>query len=313
MPTDATSTDTTTTFPVLFTSGGAALAGRVHRPTGSLLEQHPAVLVTGSWLTVKEQMADHYAAALARRGLTAITFDFAGWGRSGGDLRQYELPSRKIADIAAATAFASTLSFVEPGRIGYLGVCASAQFALAAIAHGAPIASFASVAGWFHDTASVAPFYGGAAGVQARLDRARVALDRYLASGEIVTVPAYASGDERAGMFFDLDYYADPARGAVPEWRNEMAEMSWLPWLTFDGLAAADSVSVPSLFVHSDGCVFPDHIAALRTRLRGPVEVAWGEGTQTDFYDRPDQVAFAVDAVAGHFAATLGTHQEVSA
>jgi dienelactone hydrolase len=303
-----------TTFPIVFTSGGTPIAGRVHRPPdSSSSERQPAVVVSGSWLTVKEQMADHYAAALAARGYTAITFDFAGWGQSGGDLRHVELPTRKIADIAAAARFVSTLSFVRPGRVGYLGVCATAQYALAAIAQGAPIASFASVAGWFHDVATVAPFYGGTAGVDERLARAEAATDRYLRTGEIATVPAYAPGDDRAGMFIEMDYYGNPDRGAVPEWPNEMAEMSWLPWLTFDGLAAAGSASVPTLFVHSDGCVFPDNIGTLRRRLRGPVDVVWGEGTQTDFYDRPEQVAFAVDAVDAHFGATLTAPEEVPA
>jgi uncharacterized protein len=303
----------TTTFPILFSSGGVPLAGRVHRPAGDLAERQPAVIVTGSWLTVKEQMPDHYAAALAERGLTAVTFDFAGWGKSGGEPRHYELSNRKIADITAAAAFVSTLSFVRHGRIGYLGVCATSQYGLSAIARGAPIASFASVAGWFHDTASVAPFYGGQAGIDTRLRRAEAALDRYLRTGELVTVPAYDPGNDRAAMFLEMDYYANPARGAVPEWPNEMAEMSWLPWLTFDGLSPASSVDVPALFVHSDGCVFPDHIETLRRRLRGPVAVAWGEGTQTDFYDRPAQMAFALDAVTEHFTATLTAPDEDAA
>lgn len=294
------------TFPVMFTSGGAAVIGRVHRLSESLVERQPAVLITGSWTTVKEQMADHYATALAARGYTAITFDFTGWGRSGGDLRQVELPSRKIADITAAATFASTLSFVQPGGIGYVAVCASAQYALTAIAQGAPIRTFASVAGWFHDTASVAPFYGGAEGVRDRLQRAEAAFDRYLRDGELVTVPAYEAGNDRAGMSLELDYYANPARGAIPEWRNEMAELSWIPWLTFDGLAAASSVAVPALFVHADGCVFPENIETFRGTLSGPVEVAWGEGGQIDFYDQPDQVGFAVDAIDAHLAETLG-------
>jgi len=95
---------------------------------------------------------------------------------------------------------------------------------------------------------------------------------------------------------------SSPTRGAVPEWPNQMAEMSWLPWLGFDGLSAADVVSVPSLFVHSDGCVFPDHIDRLRRSLRGPVDVVWGEGTQTDFYDQPAQVETAVEALDAHFS-----------
>jgi uncharacterized protein len=299
-------TERITTSPVVFDSGGATLVGRVHRRAGSLTERQPAVLVTGSWLTVKEQMPDHYAAALASRGYTAITFDFTGFGQSGGDLRQAELPSRKIADIAAAARFASTLSFVRPGGIGHVGVCASAQYALTAVAQGAPIAAYASVAGWFHDTVAVAPFYGGDEGVRLRLERAYEALDRYLDDGTVVTVPAYDPGNDRAGMSLELDYYARPDRGAIPRWRNEMAELSWLPWLTFDGLAAAGAVTVPALFVHSDGCVFPDSIETLRRTLVGPVEVAWGEGSQIDFYDQPEQVDFAVDALDTHFAKALG-------
>jgi hypothetical protein len=51
-----------------------------------------------------------------------------------------------------------------------------------------------------------------------------------------------------------LDDYARPDRGAVAAWKNEMAEKTWFHWLTFDGLAAADRVTTPTLFVHSDGC-----------------------------------------------------------
>lgn len=295
-----------TTFPVLFTANGTPLAGRVHRRGDDRTERQPAVLVTGSWLTVKEQMADGYAAALARRGYTAITFDFSGFGRSGGDLRHAELPARKITDIVAAAGWASTLSYVDADRIGQLAVCASAQYALAAIARGAAISSFVSVAGWYHDTASVAPFYGGADGVAVRLGRARAALDRYLRTGEPTLVPAYAAGDDRAGMSLPMDYYANPDRGAVAGWPNLMDELTWEHWLTFDGMAAAGRVAVPTLFVHSEKAVLPANVRVVHSRLAGPAELIWADGEQTDFYDRAEQVDLAVDAAAGHFATTLG-------
>jgi uncharacterized protein len=295
-----------TANPYLFFCGDVPLSARVHRGTDDLLERQPAVLVTGSWLTVKEQMADHYARALAARGYTAFTFDFAGFGESGGRPRQAEIPARKIANITEAARQVSSLSFIQPGAVGYLAICASAQYALAAIAAaGAPIASFASVAGWYHDTASVASFYGGLEGVALRIDRARSALDEYVRTGNTRTVPAYENGNDRAGMFLELEYYANPNRGAVSSWTNEMAELSWLYWLSFDGLSAAPRVSVPALFVHGDGCVLPDNVKALRDRLGGPSELVWAEGSQTDFYDQPDQVSLAVDAVDQHFRKTL--------
>ncbi|HUK69601.1 MAG TPA: hypothetical protein VLW50_12760 [Streptosporangiaceae bacterium] len=187
-------------------------------------------------------MADLYADALAAQGLTAVTFDFAGFGASGGMPRQTEAPERKIADITAVAAQVSRLSFVHPRRVGYLAVCASVQYALAAIAAGAPITSFASVADWYHDIHTIAPFYGGMEGVAGRLQRGRAALAEYQRTGAVRTVPADKSGDERAGMFIEMDYYSSPARGAVKSWVNEMAEMSWLFWLTFDGQAAAPKV-----------------------------------------------------------------------
>jgi fermentation-respiration switch protein FrsA (DUF1100 family) len=290
-----------TVNPFLIVSGDVSLSGRVYRASDDLFVRQPAVIVTGSWLTVKEQMADRYAAALAARGFTAFTFDFAGFGESGGQPRQAEIPTRKIADIQAVAAYVSTLSFVQPTKIGYLAVCASAQYALAAIATGAAIASFVSVAGWFHDLASVAPFYGGAEGVALRLDRGRAALEEYQRTGSVRMVPAYEAGNDRAGMFLPMDYYAN----AVPAWVNQMAEFSWPHWLTFDGLSAAARVSTPSLFVHSDDCVLPDNVRRVAKNLAGPSDVVWATGGQLDFYDQPAQVDLATEAAATHFKRTL--------
>ncbi len=50
-------------------------------------------------------MAGRYAIELARRGYTALTFDFAGWGDSGGEPRHVESPASKIADIGAAASW----------------------------------------------------------------------------------------------------------------------------------------------------------------------------------------------------------------
>lgn len=288
--------------PFLIHSGGVPLAARLH--TGPGAGRRPAVVVTGSWLTVKEQMADRYAAALAERGWAAVTVDFAGFGASGGEPRRLESPARKIADLAAVLAHVGTLSQVRPGPPAVLAVCASAQYAVAAAARGVPMAALAGVAGWFHDLETVTPLYGGPDGVRDRLARADSALQRYLDDGEVVTVPAYDPGNERAGMAFPLDYYGDPDRGAVPTWRNEMAEMSWRPWLAFDGLSGAGAVRVPSLFVHGDGCVLPDNLRAVADRAGA--QTLWLDGEQTDFYDRPAQVDAAVAAADTHFRKVVG-------
>lgn len=291
--------------PVVFHSHGVPLSGRFLRNSRSPRDRQPAIVVIGSWLTVKEQMAATYGRKLAEAGYTAFTFDFAGFGESHGEPRQAEMPSRKIGDIHAAADFVRSLAFVDADRIGCVAICASAQYALAALARGAPIHSFASVAGWYHDRASVAPFYGGEAGIERRLARAHAALESYARTGEVALAPAYADGDERAGMHFHLDYYARPDRGAVPAWKNEMAEMTWFYWFAFDGLSAAERVSTPSLFVHGDRCVFPENVRQVHARVRGPKELVWTHGEQTDFYDQPEQVDVSVAAVTRWFAGTL--------
>jgi uncharacterized protein len=279
-----------------FFRGDLRLAGQVFRNTDRLDVKQPAVIVTGSWLTVKEQMPELYARRFAELGYTAFTFDFSGFGESTGTPRQAEIPERKIADLTQAADFVSTLSFVEPGRLTHVAICASAQYALAALARGARIDRFVSIAGWYHDTTSVAPFYGGLDGVSTRIDAARVALERFTMHGDTDMVPAYKAGDASAAMFFELDYYGNASRGAVPQWRNEMATLSWIYWFLFDGMNAASRVATPTLVVHSDGCVFPDTVRALYAQLRGPKQMVWTTGTQTDFYDQPEQVTVAVEA-----------------
>lgn len=106
-------------------------------------QRQPTVVVTGSCLTVQDQMPAQYAEGLAAHGFTAFTLDLSGFGKSDGALRQTEMPSRTIDEIPAAD-FVSTMSLVERGGGDHLAICASAQYAVAAIARGARIRSGAS-------------------------------------------------------------------------------------------------------------------------------------------------------------------------
>lgn len=300
------------TFDIAFDSRGEALAGRLFRPAAPATRRQPVIAVTGSWLTVKEQMAEVYARRLAEAGFTAFTFDFSGFGLSHGTPRQCEMPARKIEDIKAAVTFLRTMSFVS--GVGYLAICASAQYAVAAVAAGAQIDAFVSVAGWFHDLESVGLFYGAREGVAQRLARAHKATVKYLATGDQSLVPAYAEADERAGMFFPMEYYASPQRGAIAAWKNQMDEMSWAHWLNFDGVAAAGSVATPTLLVHSDGCALPDNARRVHSLLGGPKELEWLDaGGQTDFYDRTEFVDRATKSAASWFRRFAGAEVAATA
>lgn len=295
--------------PVLIPKGSSYLVGTLYRNVEDPAFQQPGVAISGSWLTVKEQMSHIYALELAARGFTVLTFDFEGWGQSRGALPFTEQPLVKSADIVAATSFLSSLGMVTGNKVNYLAICASAMYVVAAIDQGAPISAFASVAGWFHDPQTVGVYYGGPDGIRKRLDRAILAVKRHLESGELSQVPAFESGNEIAGMFLPLDYYADTQRGRIAPWPNQMSELTWLYWLTFDGISSATRLTVPTLFVHGDECALPDNARHVHDIMPGAKELVWNPGFQTDYYDRPDLVQLASDAAATHFERYEGAAQ----
>jgi fermentation-respiration switch protein FrsA (DUF1100 family) len=266
----------------------------------------PVVVVTGSWTTVKEQMPAVYARRLAERGYAALTFDFRGFGESGGAPREYESPARKSADIASAAVFARTLPVADGDRVGGLAICASAGYMARAIADGAPLRAFVTVAAWLHDPGTVGQVYGGAEGVAERLALAAAARERYERTGAVDYVAAYDPGGNGAAMFFPVDYYARPERGAVPQWVNRFPVMAWSDWLTYDALAAAPDVTVPTLLIHSDDSAYPDNVRRFHAALAGPKDLFWTQGQHIDFYDRDPHVARAAAAAAAHFALALG-------
>ncbi len=198
---------------VTFTSAGQTMVGTLYLPEGaSATDRRSGVVVTGAWMTVKEQMPAVYARALAERGQVALTFDFRGWGESGGNPRNVEDPVAKTADIKAAANFLARRAEVRPGGVGALGVCASAGYVVTAAAEGgAPIVSVALVAPWLQDRAIVEQVYGGADGVDSLIATGRGAA----ASPTPRVVPA-ASTTDRSAVMFGVPYYTEADRGLVP-------------------------------------------------------------------------------------------------
>lgn len=287
---------------VTFRSGGETLAGDLHLPAPGG-PPPPAAVVAGSWTTVKEQMAGRYARGLARRGIAALAFDFRGSGGSSGSPRDAELPAAKVADLLAAAAFLRRSSLVDGARIGGAGVCAGAGYlAVAAAADPGLIGTLALVAPWLHDAGSVGGVYGGADGVAERIRRGEAAAAEYARTGVVRYVPAVSTTDPAAAMHGPFDYYLDPARGAVPQWPNRFAELSWPHWLRFDPIAPAGRVTVPVTVVHSEEAALPDGVRKFLARLGGPSTVHWLPGTQFDFYDDDTTVSAALDLAAAHLA-----------
>lgn len=95
-------------------------------------QAHPAIVVGPPFGGVKEQGPHVYAQRLAAAGFVALAFDPAFNGASGGARRHLADPSMLAEDFSAAVDYLSNQPFVNPNRIGALGICGSGGFSLAA-------------------------------------------------------------------------------------------------------------------------------------------------------------------------------------
>jgi ketosteroid isomerase-like protein/fermentation-respiration switch protein FrsA (DUF1100 family) len=292
---------------VTFTSGGERMVGNLYLPAdvpgGTTL---PAAVVTGAWMTVKEQMPGRYARELARRGFAALAFDFRHWGESGGALRQREVPAEKIADIRAAATFLATRPEIDATRIGALGVCASAGYMAAAVATDPLFRAVAFVAPWFHDAEIVRTVYGGEGGVQRLIATGRDAAAQH-ARTAMPQLATAASLTDSTAVMFGVPYYTEPARGQLPAWRNQVDLAFWEGWLTFDGIAASRRLTQPTLVVHSEAAVIPQGAHRFVAQLAAPHKSEqWLDGvSQFDFYDQDRPVGEASELVAAHLTRHL--------
>ncbi len=296
--------DGVTAEAVVLPAHGTPLAGVLYRP-GNARGRLPGVVVTGTWTSVREQMADRYAARLAARGFTTLAFDHTGYGVSGGALRDYESPALKARDIGDAVGYLAGRADVDPRRIGALGICASAGYTVSNAVTDRRVRALALVAPWLHDAQIVADTYGGADEVAVRMAAGARARSHHEATGEVVYVPAVGTADPLAAMPFDVDFYQDPMRGGVPAWSNRFAVMAWPGWLTYDPIAAARRVRQPVLVVHSEDAAVPLGAHRLAAAVPGGVDQHWLDGTQFDFYDGDVHVDDAVSLAGAHFADAL--------
>ncbi|MGY1608970.1 MULTISPECIES: alpha/beta hydrolase [unclassified Geodermatophilus] len=297
--------DGVTAEAVVFPAHGTPLAGVLYRPAG-VSGPLPGVVVTGTWTSVREQMADRYAARLAARGHAALAFDHTGYGTSGGALRDYESPGLKARDIGDAVGYlAGRTDVVDPGRIGALGVCASAGYTVSNAVADPRVRALALVAPWLHDAEVVADTYGGAEGVAMRMAAGARARSHHEATGEVTYVPAVGVGDPLTAMPFDIDFYQDPLRGGVPAWSNRFAVMAWPGWLTYDPISLAPRVRQPVLLVHSEDAAIPQGAHRFAASVAGTIDQYWDDGTQFDFYDGDAHVDRAVSLAGAHFAEHL--------
>ncbi len=294
---------------VTFTVAGDRVVGTLFLPPGYRPgDRLPVVLVDGPWTQVKEQVGYRYGRVLADAGLAAFAVDHRGWGESGGT-RSYESTARKVEDLKAAITTLAGLGAVDPARVGVLGVCAGTGVTARLVAEDPRVRAYGTAAAWLQHPSTTPQFYGGAEGVARRVALSERARERFERTGEVEYVKAYEPGEgSTAAMFFPVDYYGNPARGAIPQWRNEFAVMGWKEWLELDAIQYAARICVPTLMVHSDGSALPQNARRFFAELatpEGEKRLVWTDGEHTQFYDAEAQVSAAAAPLAAHFRRAL--------
>lgn len=286
-----------------FDVGGDRVIGDLYLPSEGT-GPHPAVIVGGPMTSVKEQVTGAYARALSERGFAALALDHRHYGESGGQPRQYEHHAHKIADLQAGVEALATHPSIDADRIGAVGVCLGAGYAMWLSADSPRIKAVGAVAGYYRDPAEMRA--RDPEGFQAKVHQGVAARERYEATGEVITIPAVAlSGDAAMTSEDTFAYYG--TRAAVPNYKNAFAVMSREHFLPFDVQAAAPRLRVPVAMIHSEKALSPAWARRFHEALTAPRQLHWLESRgQTDFYDDPRLIGQASDLLATHLRAVLG-------
>lgn len=113
---------------------GITLVGDLYTPKEKTKEKMSAIAVSGPFGAVKEQASGLYAQTLAERGYVTLAFDPSYTGESGGEPRDVASPDINTEDFSAAVDYLSNLDYVNPDKIGIIGICGFGGFGLNAAA-----------------------------------------------------------------------------------------------------------------------------------------------------------------------------------
>lgn len=111
---------------------GITLAADLYQSKVRSSAKLPALVLSGPFGAVKEQVAGLYAQTLAQRGFVTLAFDPSFTGESGGDVRNVASPEFFTEDFSAAVDFIGLLPAVDRNLIGAIGICGLSGMALTA-------------------------------------------------------------------------------------------------------------------------------------------------------------------------------------
>ena len=140
---------------VTFKSQGVKLAGLLFTPENfDANRKYPAVVFSGPFNQVKEQMGAVYGKKMAAKGYVFLSFDHLGYGDSEGEIRNNENSYIKMESIRDAISYLGTLGFIDKTKLYGLGGCASGGYMPLVAVTDKRLAAIATVSGMMDNKAS---------------------------------------------------------------------------------------------------------------------------------------------------------------
>ncbi|MGW5000194.1 alpha/beta hydrolase [Streptomyces hydrogenans] len=299
---------------ITFPNGQITMAGNLYLPEDlDRTIRHAAVVVVHPGGGVKEQAAGLYAAKLAEQGFAALAFDASYQGDSGGEPHHLEDPYARVDDVRAAVDHLQTLDFVDPERIGALGICAGGGYAVNAAMTDYRIKALTTVSAVNIGTNFRRGWYGTDSDAAAVPTLQAVARQRTAEASQgaepayLPYVPAEPDENTPRDLAEASDYYLTP-RAQHPNAKNRfLFTKSVSRIFTFDAFhMVEDLLTQPVLVVAGSEAGSLWMSTELHGRARGPKKLALVEGgTHMDFYDVPKYVDQAVGEAVPFFTEHL--------
>jgi len=268
-------------------------------------KKHPAIIVGHPMGAVKEQSSNLYAQKLAEQGFITLAIDLSFWGESKGEPRNAVLPDMYTEDFNAAADFLSSLSYVDPNKIGVLGICGSGGFAISAAKIDPRLKAIATVS--MYDMGAVTRNgYNHSRNLEQRKAMsAQASQQRNLefASGESIFLnylPEKLSEDADEVTRMYHSFYRTERGASIPEGltlgtTQNRALSSEIKFLNFYPFNDIESISPrPLLFIADTAAHSREFSEDAYQKAAEPKDLYWVEdANHVDLYDRADIIPFA--------------------
>lgn len=214
-------------------------------------QKYSAIICVHPGSSVKEQTAGAYAKKITEGGFITVAFDASFQGESGGDPRFLEDPATRVEDIKCAVDHLTTLKFVDPEKIGALGICAGGAYSANAALTERRIKAVATVSASNFcraykeslDPIQILEAVGKQRTAEANGDEPLIVTWTPNSAEE-----AKEQGMDEMDLLECIDYYRTP-RGNHPRSSNQLLFTSFGNMVNFDAFHLADQLLTQPLLV----------------------------------------------------------------